>query len=100
MDIRDQFDGLIDGLAKLGKGALLRDKVYELTTEINTFTCGDCSYWMTSSCPLEKNVNGYNRGPSMNDPICDIFCEKVWCKNLRKERKRELEDVILELKNL
>ena len=36
--------------------------------------CGSCYWWMKSrSCPREKNVNGWNRGPSMNDPACKEY---------------------------
>ena len=38
--------------------------------------CGDCSLWMTSKCPEEKNVNGWNRGPSMNGYTCHQFTPK------------------------
>ena len=38
--------------------------------------CGDCDYWMKSSlCPKEHNVNGRNRGPSMNGMKCGKFIE-------------------------
>lgn len=36
--------------------------------------CGDCSFWMKSSdCPEERNVNGWNKGPSMNGIPCVKF---------------------------
>ena len=36
--------------------------------------CGDCSFWMKSSeCPQERNVNGWNKGPSMNGTPCEKF---------------------------
>ena len=36
--------------------------------------CGDCSKWMISSqCPQERNINGWNHGPSMSGPICAEF---------------------------
>ena len=38
--------------------------------------CGDCYFWMKSSlCPQERNVNGRNKGPSMNGSICEKFAE-------------------------
>ena len=39
--------------------------------------CGDCDFWMKSSlCPEERNVNGWNKGPSMNGIPCSKFQEK------------------------
>ena len=36
--------------------------------------CGGCYWWMKSRrCPREKNVNGWNRGPSMNSPVCKEY---------------------------
>lgn len=35
--------------------------------------CGDCKLWMTRECPKEKNVNGRNYGPSVNDIVCELF---------------------------
>jgi hypothetical protein len=40
--------------------------------------CGGCDNWMKSRiCPREKNVNGWNRGPSMTDPVmnCQTFVQ-------------------------
>lgn len=39
-----------------------------------TKNCGNCAHWMRSrSCPRETNVNGWNRGPSMNASPCEKF---------------------------
>ena len=36
--------------------------------------CGDCYLWMKSGqCPQERNVGGWNKGPSMNGSICERF---------------------------
>ena len=33
--------------------------------------CGNCNNWMKSrECSREKNINGYSRGPSMNESPC------------------------------
>lgn len=40
--------------------------------------CGDCFFWMKSSlCPEERNVNGWNKGPSMSGIPCAKFQDKV-----------------------
>ena len=50
--------------------------------KIRSRRCGDCYFWMKSSlCPRETNVNGWNRGPSMDDWPCEKFMQKeVYCK--------------------
>lgn len=57
--------------------------------------CGDCSKWMTSDCPKEKNVNGRNRGPSMSEVICDKFSISFSAISIKEhfenELKKELE---------
>lgn len=46
-------------------------------TPVRHKVCGDCDHWMKSSkCPREKNINGWNHGPSMNGTICDQFQER------------------------
>lgn len=48
--------------------------------------CGDCYFWMKSrSCPKEKNINGYSRGPSMNGLICEKFERRPVIAALNKE---------------
>ena len=37
--------------------------------------CGDCRLWMTKQCPREKNVDGWNRGPSMSGWTCEKFAK-------------------------
>lgn len=40
-------------------------------------TCMDCNNWMKSKlCPREINVNGWNKGPSSDDIICNKFESK------------------------
>lgn len=65
----------------------------ELTLKIAKVACGDCKLWMTSECPREKNVNGWNRGPSMNGTICEIFDEKPISTEMRAQWKQELADL-------
>jgi hypothetical protein len=39
--------------------------------------CGNCFKWMKSTlCPKEKNINGMNRGPNCNAPVCSQFVSK------------------------
>ncbi len=61
------------------------DRANELARKIRTVACGDCDKWMKSrECPRERNVNGWNKGPSMVDPICSVFVEKESSKAQRK----------------
>jgi hypothetical protein len=40
--------------------------------------CGKCRHWMKSSaCPMERNVNGYTRGPSRNGTVCGKYLQSV-----------------------
>lgn len=57
--------------------------------------CGDCDNWMKSrQCPQERNVNGRNRGPSMNGFICQKFVECRFAMKRRAELKAELAQVM------
>ena len=43
------------------------------------------------ACPKEKNINGRNKGPSMNEYGCDLFD----CKELQiTYRKREEKEIL------
>jgi hypothetical protein len=47
---------------------------FALSDRIIRKRCGDCDNWNKSRlCPKERNVNGYSRGPSMNDFTCPSF---------------------------
>lgn len=39
--------------------------------------CGNCQLWMTRQCPQERNVNGWNKGPSCEGFACGKFAEKT-----------------------
>jgi hypothetical protein len=66
-------------------------RIAELGAQIRKVTCGDCSRWMKSrECPRERNVNGWNRGPSCEDLPCGIFSESASSTKLRDERRSEL----------
>jgi hypothetical protein len=67
-----------DSLAKFDEENQRRQKVADLRQKcalVGT-TCGDCDKWMKSSlCPLEKNVNGRNHGPSNKQQRCGQYVE-------------------------
>ena len=42
-------------------------------TYVKYFKCGQCKLWMTRECPQERNVNGWNRGPSCEGVTCSKF---------------------------
>ncbi len=54
--------------------------------------CGECQYWMTRGCPSEKNVNGRNRGPSMNGCACFKYEVKVLTIREKIKRLKELKN--------
>jgi hypothetical protein len=67
-------------------------KVRELRAEINRpERCGDCDHWMKSrQCPREHNVNGRNRGPSMNASVCPSFAKTSVAEDRRAKLVAEL----------
>jgi hypothetical protein len=59
--------------------------------------CGSCDNWMKSrECPREHNVNGRNRGPSMNAPICPKFIIKPSTAELIARKRAELDAMLAE----
>ena len=97
----NEYDAIIDAVVQVGKRQLLTAEVVRLQCEIVRVgnACGDCNKWMKSSeCPLERNVNGYNRGPHMNHAICGSFAEKPWATERRSELIQKREVILLELK--
>lgn len=82
-----------DWAAKLSEHTQRQGKIRQLKAEIaKPLRCGDCYWWMKSrDCPREVNVNGRNRGPSMNDWPCSKMQETKESAGLRERRKTELE---------
>ena len=70
-------DQIIDAVMKASYASIqedLRLRELERLRENSRRKCGGCFYWMKSrQCPKERNVNGWNRGPSMNGAICSKF---------------------------
>lgn len=69
------------------------DKMRQLAADIAKVRCGDCRLWMMKACPREHNVNGYNRGPSMEGIICGKFVEDPSSAALRQRRRDELAEL-------
>jgi hypothetical protein len=69
-----------------------RARAAQLRADILMQRCGDCSAWMTKSCPRERpgGMSGRSTGPSANDPICRSFRESARSAKLREERRAEL----------
>lgn len=74
-DLRDVFDAAIDILGREARARHWLDQA--AADERNARPkCGNCYWWMKSrDCPRERNVNGRNRGPSMNEAPCGKFRE-------------------------
>jgi len=81
-----------DWAAKLSEHTQRLAKVQQLKAEIaKPLRCGDCYWWMKSrDCPRERNVNGRNRGPSMNDWPCGKMQETADSIERREKHKAEL----------
>lgn len=72
--------------------AEMKWKLFEAKRLAKAFSenkCGNCAYWMTSICPKETNVNGYKKGPSMNEIGCSKFEIKPWYE--REVEKHEFQ---------
>ena len=70
----------------------------ELRAELRVIgtVCGDCDNWMKSRlCPRERNINGRNHGPSMNELVsgCKSFIESL----AETERRDKLQQQLAEL---
>jgi hypothetical protein len=77
-----------DWAAKLGEQAQRARKIRQLRADLARTgnRCGDCYNWMKSRlCPREANVNGRNRGPSGDAPICGKF---IITKTATERRER------------
>lgn len=69
-----------DWAAKLSEHTHRVHAIRTLSADISGIgnRCGDCDKWMKSrECPRERNVNGWNHGPSCNDYVfsCRSFVE-------------------------
>ena len=90
-DLRAQFDRMIAAGNRASAILILRDKI-KYAFEGGRRECGACQHWMKSrDCPMERNVNGYNRGPSMSDPACGKFARTASSISIQRGR---IEDAI------
>lgn len=97
MTIEKQLDAFCEAMNKLSRFAQLRADLHE-AEQTDRRRCGNCYWWMKSnSCPRERNVNGQNRGPSMNDLGCDKFQLTESAKRLKQERLEAVEQARKEL---
>lgn len=81
---------LLDWAARFSTALHRQARIVELNAEIAKVRCGDCSHWMKSrECPRERNVNGWNHGPSCEDLPCQLFIEDSLSTKLREEWRAE-----------
>lgn len=67
------FDAILRFDTEIQRIAAERNRRAELRRQARK-TCGACHFWMKSQeCPRERNVNGWNRGPSSGDVPCGRF---------------------------
>lgn len=72
-DLRDFFDKFIEADRQRGEFLARKRRLAEMR-ERALKRCGNCNHWMKSrACPMERNVNGFSRGPSANAPPCGKF---------------------------
>lgn len=75
------------------------DEARRLRSEVATVECGGCTKWMKSrACPRERNVNGWNRGPSSRDRICGQFVETRSSAERRAANTEKLAEIEAELR--
>lgn len=85
-DLRTVFDRFLEADARLSELVEFRRRLQE-ARQTDSRRCGNCDHWMKSrSCPRERNVNGYSRGPSMDDLACDRFSLKQSVADLKAKR--------------
>ena len=76
--VPDEVNNVLSGFQRLSAITQLMSKINDLQRWTNK-RCGNCDMWMCSnSCPKEKNINGRNKGPSMNEYGCDKFSLKLY----------------------
>lgn len=73
-DLRSWLTNFVSAEGKLSAARAHEQEANRLEREARP-VCGNCDYWMTRQCPREKNVNGRNRGPSMNGIACSKYAE-------------------------
>ena len=88
----DDFDKVVSTLDRISHLSRLRDKV-AIAKSSASRRCGNCSHWMKSrSCPMERNVGGYSRGPIANTPACSKFQITQTAVELQRRRIKEAVD--------
>jgi hypothetical protein len=89
MTISKMFDAAVEIVRDINYA----DAVKELNNHIfdlKSFKCGYCTFWMTSKCLKEVNVDGRQRGPSCNDFGCGSFIRSQIYEKLINELTNEL----------
>ena len=85
----DDMDRVINALEGISNRAQLRDYIHYAEAAAR-LRCGACQHWMKSRiCPRERNVNGWNRGPSSESVPCDKFLITARSINTIANKRRE-----------
>ncbi len=91
-DLRDDLDRMIGAFDYLSLLADFKTRVGNVQ-KLTVPRCGSCKDWMKSKiCPRERNVNGWNKGPHMNDTPCDQF---QWKPSSLELIGRQIEDLVV-----
>lgn len=85
--------GIWDWAGKMSEAIHKEDEIRTLSRQVARHECGDCSLWMTRSCPRERhdNKSGMGRGPSMSGSPCSAYAEKPHVAELRRSRVQALQ---------
>jgi len=65
----------------------------EIRRQLLVNLCGDCALWMSGGCPKERNVNGTQVGPSMNDPVCRSFLMSPFAQRRKLDAQKRLDEL-------
>jgi hypothetical protein len=93
----DIFDAIMDWDVKNQKLRQIKELDRDLLKE-KIGSCGGCYFWMKSNdCPRERNINGWNKGPSMSDIKCDKFQRSPSSIKYISDAEKKRSKLIMEL---
>lgn len=71
------------------------DEIRRLQVQVGKRSCGDCTAWITRSCPREKSggMTGRSTGPSADAHPCAAYTEKPHSATLRVKRQTRLDEL-------
>lgn len=90
MDGIQFFDNFLEADAKAQRLRSLKERSQK-AVNFDIKRCGNCYFWMKSKdCPKERNVNGWNKGPSCNGVACEKFQLEAYVAEVKIEKLEEV----------